>query len=127
MSTAEVHKKFFDGMIKQAHGFGGVPHLIHSAEFKIKGHPAYYQVYLQKTPGVNRLHKLIPANKPQTYTHAILLVDYGKYIVYFWYQGRDLKASNPLAITDQNRQQLIQFKWQPFLDFINSLIFNKGV
>jgi hypothetical protein len=127
----KVKDKIFDSYIDDANKmYGGTAKQIYSSTIKFHEYPAYYRVYTQTSPGVkyrtNPHHKEPVINRTaekQTYTHAMLLVDYPDYSALFWFQGTDLDAqTEPFAITEKNRKGIIDMTWAPWKNFVNSLV-----
>ncbi len=132
----EAKDKLFDSYIDVANKiYGGNAKKIYSKDVKFRGYPAYYRVYTQSSPGVKLkpnktfYHKEPVINRmseKQTYTHAMLLVDYKDYVLLFWFQGTDLEAATaPYAITENNREGIIDMTWAPWKNFMNSLEITK--
>jgi len=132
MPLFQIKDQLFNGIEKEASVFGGDMKKIKSGRITLDDHKGFYRVYTQKSPGVQlpadeetKKHSAAIA-KPQTYTHSVFIANVNKYIVIFWFQGSDLGGSqNPYAITDSNRQKVVDFTWKPYAEFIKSFQITK--
>lgn len=127
MSLSQINKQLVQELLKEASVFGGDIQPLSSTKLKVNGHDAYYQTFTQESSGVTFANNsdtpahLTALTKSQTYTHAVLVMQDGKYNVVFWFQGSNLGgAANPYAITDSNRSKVENYEWEPFKQFVES-------
>lgn len=89
-------------------------------ELSFKGHPAIYTVFTQTIP--EKVNLRLQRSAPQTLTHGIYFIDYGKYLVVLWTMGDSLSLKNKMD--DSNISRMVNRVWQPELEFVNSFQIN---